>query len=184
MPCAQGHIEPGQWSDSGCSLLSLDTVGGVAQLVERLTGSQEVRGFKSHRLHAVVTMTTLSLVVGPCWLPFSHQGKRQWFEPSRGSSADVDVDRDLTRPQRIEAPACTHAPDRHFHARPGCDRECPLGMPAEAWRSAGGVYASVGANTGRLILGQPSVASSAGRLAGRLPLPPLTCHSGKRYLTR
>ena len=25
--------------------------GGVAQLVERLTGSQEVRGFKSHRLH-------------------------------------------------------------------------------------------------------------------------------------
>ena len=27
------------------------TTGGVAQLVERLTGSQEVRGFKSHRLH-------------------------------------------------------------------------------------------------------------------------------------
>ena len=26
--------------------------GGVAQLVERLTGSQEVRGFKSHRLHS------------------------------------------------------------------------------------------------------------------------------------
>ena len=26
-------------------------LGGVAQLVERLTGSQEVRGFKSHRLH-------------------------------------------------------------------------------------------------------------------------------------
>jgi hypothetical protein len=25
--------------------------GGVAQLVERLTGSQEVRGFESHRLH-------------------------------------------------------------------------------------------------------------------------------------
>ena len=29
----------------------LSTTGGVAQLVERLTGSQEVRGFKSHRLH-------------------------------------------------------------------------------------------------------------------------------------
>ena len=27
--------------------------GGVAQLVERLTGSQEVRGFKSHRLHQI-----------------------------------------------------------------------------------------------------------------------------------
>ena len=27
--------------------------GGVAQLVERLTGSQEVRGFESHRLHVV-----------------------------------------------------------------------------------------------------------------------------------
>ena len=26
--------------------------GGVAQLVERLTGSQEVRGFESHRLHS------------------------------------------------------------------------------------------------------------------------------------
>ena len=29
------------------------TTGGVAQLVERLTGSQEVRGFKSHRLHKI-----------------------------------------------------------------------------------------------------------------------------------
>ena len=28
--------------------------GGVAQLVERLTGSQEVRGFKSHRLHHAI----------------------------------------------------------------------------------------------------------------------------------
>ncbi len=27
--------------------------GGVAQLVERLTGSQEVRGFESHRLHRI-----------------------------------------------------------------------------------------------------------------------------------
>jgi hypothetical protein len=33
-------------------LLALTSAtGGVAQLVERLTGSQEVRGFKSHRLH-------------------------------------------------------------------------------------------------------------------------------------
>jgi hypothetical protein len=31
--------------------LSCTTVGGVAQLVERLTGSQEVRGFESHHLH-------------------------------------------------------------------------------------------------------------------------------------
>ena len=29
----------------------LSSYGGVAQLVERLTGSQEVRGFESHRLH-------------------------------------------------------------------------------------------------------------------------------------
>jgi hypothetical protein len=28
--------------------------GGVAQLVERLTGSQEVRGFESHRLHSKI----------------------------------------------------------------------------------------------------------------------------------
>ena len=32
----------------------LSRYGGVAQLVERLTGSQEVRGFKSLRLHAFV----------------------------------------------------------------------------------------------------------------------------------
>ena len=31
--------------------------GGVAQLVERLTGSQEVRGFKSHRLHSRTVVT-------------------------------------------------------------------------------------------------------------------------------
>jgi hypothetical protein len=30
----------------------LSSYGGVAQLVERLTGSQEVRGFESHRLHS------------------------------------------------------------------------------------------------------------------------------------
>ena len=36
----------------GLRLLALcSAAGGVAQLVERLTGSQEVRGFKSHRLH-------------------------------------------------------------------------------------------------------------------------------------
>ena len=31
----------------------LSSYGGVAQLVERLTGSQEVRGFESHRLHRI-----------------------------------------------------------------------------------------------------------------------------------
>jgi hypothetical protein len=30
--------------------------GGVAQLVERLTGSQEVRGFESHRLHQILRL--------------------------------------------------------------------------------------------------------------------------------
>ena len=36
-------------------LLALTSAtGGVAQLVERLTGSQEVRGFKSHRLHQIL----------------------------------------------------------------------------------------------------------------------------------
>jgi hypothetical protein len=30
------------------------SLGGVAQLVERLTGSQEVRGFEPHRLHPKV----------------------------------------------------------------------------------------------------------------------------------
>ena len=32
--------------------VALSSYGGVAQLVERLTGSQEVRGFESHRLHS------------------------------------------------------------------------------------------------------------------------------------
>jgi hypothetical protein len=32
-------------------------LGGVAQLVERLTGSQEVRGFESLRLHPKVLVT-------------------------------------------------------------------------------------------------------------------------------
>ncbi len=32
--------------------VALSRYGGVAQLVERLTGSQEVRGFESHRLHS------------------------------------------------------------------------------------------------------------------------------------
>ena len=37
-----------------CSVgkVALSRYGGVAQLVERLTGSQEVRGFESHRLHS------------------------------------------------------------------------------------------------------------------------------------
>src|ERR1019366_29115 len=33
-------------------IVALSRYGGVAQLVERLTGSQEVRGFESHRLHS------------------------------------------------------------------------------------------------------------------------------------
>ena len=35
-----------------------DCPGGVAQLVERLTGSQEVRGFESHRLHSGTIAST------------------------------------------------------------------------------------------------------------------------------
>jgi hypothetical protein len=38
--------------DSSEEKVPLSSYGGVAQLVERLTGSQEVRGFESHRLHS------------------------------------------------------------------------------------------------------------------------------------
>jgi hypothetical protein len=40
-----------RFSDQGRSSLT-SSHGGVAQLVERLTGSQEVRGFEPHRLHS------------------------------------------------------------------------------------------------------------------------------------
>jgi hypothetical protein len=40
------------------------TFGGVAQLVERLTGSQEVRGFESLRLHSKMRVRALAGVVG------------------------------------------------------------------------------------------------------------------------
>ena len=42
-----------------CSVgkVPLSRYGGVAQLVERLTGSQEVRGFEPHRLHRNVQVT-------------------------------------------------------------------------------------------------------------------------------
>ena len=43
--------------------VALSRYGGVAQLVERLTGSQEVRGFESHRLHSKVR------VICHIWLP-------------------------------------------------------------------------------------------------------------------
>ena len=40
------------------------SLGGVAQLVERLTGSQEVRGFEPHRLHRkVLVMETCSVEI-------------------------------------------------------------------------------------------------------------------------
>ena len=39
-------------------LWSMDPHGGVAQLVERLHGMQEVRGFDSHRLHPPTTTLT------------------------------------------------------------------------------------------------------------------------------
>jgi hypothetical protein len=38
--------------DSSEEKVPLSSYGGVAQLVERLTGSQEVRGFESLRLHS------------------------------------------------------------------------------------------------------------------------------------
>ena len=37
--------------------------GGVAQLVERLTGSQEVRGFESHRLHSKLHLGRPTMLV-------------------------------------------------------------------------------------------------------------------------
>ncbi len=41
-------------------LLSSSTqIGGVAQLVERLTGSQEVRGFESHHLHHILAVQSM-----------------------------------------------------------------------------------------------------------------------------
>jgi hypothetical protein len=57
------YLKPDQRCYSGCYLqdgaqwekVALSRYGGVAQLVERLTGSQEVRGFESHRLHSVMS---------------------------------------------------------------------------------------------------------------------------------
>jgi hypothetical protein len=44
----------------------LSSYGGVAQLVERLTGSQEVRGFESLRLHSKSQVRDLRCDV-PFW---------------------------------------------------------------------------------------------------------------------
>ncbi len=60
---SRGHVRAGCAGKGAPDLATLKDItrpvvyrsggyGGVAQLVERLTGSQEVRGFESHRLHS------------------------------------------------------------------------------------------------------------------------------------
>jgi len=87
-----------------CSVgkVALSRYGGVAQLVERLTGSQEVRGFESHRLHrnfagqwlAGVTGAgrladlTAKLTANAHWSPRSDNsdpevGRRKWIQRRR-----------------------------------------------------------------------------------------------------
>src|SRR5580704_7639336 len=85
--CHEGLVESfqcGLKGDGGRTwLLTFSSAtGGVAQLVERLTGSQEVRGFKSLRLHFVVQNDNVRVVPFSLQLTGSHVAEPvqcRWF---------------------------------------------------------------------------------------------------------
>jgi hypothetical protein len=83
----------------------LGSYGGVAQLVERLTGSQEVRGFESHRLHSK-SQVRVFLVWGLSRRSRSGEDERGFPSRTRRAAHVTDGRRSATDAVRSSAGGC------------------------------------------------------------------------------
>src|ERR1700677_3844163 len=137
-------LVPARASETGRSprlrlLALLSTTGGVAQLVERLTGSQEVRGFKSHRLHRGMFMKMLTLVLGAQGSdPIKVVGRDRWAQQDWPSSRARTAERTPGR-GRQKIPLSAAFTDPTSWPRPIEIRQAvmPKGIDWYSARSAG-----------------------------------------------